>query len=89
MLSQFHRLPSTSLYMHTAKGVFITGDAIMFAKISIALAIVLAVASGAGAVEKRQPGAANARVGAPPVFVNRCVHGVWDANGARCDGADN
>jgi hypothetical protein len=67
----------------------------MFAKVSIALAIILAVASGAVAAEKRQQKPTNGHhkayaacgQGASPVFV--CVLGVWDAYGARCDGTDN
>jgi hypothetical protein len=61
----------------------------MFTKTSIALAIIVALASGAVAAEKRQHGVANAQA-ATPVFVNRCAHGVWDAYAVRCDsGGDN
>ena len=61
----------------------------MVAKISIALALVLAVASSGVAAEKRQHGATKAYA-AVPVPINRCAHGVWDAYGVRCDsGGDN
>ena len=59
----------------------------MVAKISIALVIVLAVASGAVAAEKkRQPSLARAQV-AGPVFVQHCVRGTWDPYALRCDTA--
>ena len=58
----------------------------MFTKTSIALAIILAISSGAVAAEKRQPGAANAFGSELPVV--RCVHGTWDAYGLRCDSAE-
>jgi hypothetical protein len=55
----------------------------MFSKTSIALAIIVALCSGALAAEKRQNGAARA-YGAAPVIVH-CAHGTWDAYGVRCD----
>ena len=59
----------------------------MFAKTSIALAIIVAISSGALAAEKRQNGAANAYGRSAPVFV-QCAHGVWDAYALRCDSAE-
>ena len=54
----------------------------MFAKTSIALAIVVAICSGAIAAEKRQQSGwgyyGSSQAGG-------CAHGVWDANGLRCD----
>jgi len=58
----------------------------MVMKTSMALAIILAISSGASAVEKRHNGAANPSTGSQPVV--RCVHGAWDENGKRCDGFD-
>jgi hypothetical protein len=66
---------------------FKPGDTIMFAKTSIALAIIVAICSGAVAAEKRQNGAANAYGRSAPVFV-QCAPGVWDAYGLRCDSAE-
>ena len=55
----------------------------MFAKTSIALAIVVAICSGAVAAEKRHQGGANAFAREAPIA--RCANGVWDAYGLRCD----
>ena len=54
----------------------------MFIKTSIALAIVVAICSGAVAAEKRQAGA-NAFAREAPA---RCAS--WDAYGLRCDRAE-
>jgi hypothetical protein len=62
------------------------GDTTMFSKTSIALAIIVAICSGAVAAEKRQNGAANAYGRSGPVV--QCAHGVWDAYGLRCDSAE-
>jgi len=53
----------------------------MFTKTSIALAIVVAICSGAVAAEKRHQGGANAFAREAPVA--RCAS--WDAYGLRCD----
>ena len=58
----------------------------MFTKTSIALAIIVALASGAVAAEKRQQGGANA-FGNERTIVH-CLHGTWDAYGLRCDSAN-
>jgi hypothetical protein len=58
----------------------------MFARTSIAVAIVVAICSGAVAAEKRQNSTANAYVRAAPIV--QCAHGVWDAYGVRCDSAE-
>ena len=65
---------------------FQMGDTTMFSKTSIALAIIVAISSGALAAEKRQNGAANAYGRSAPVV--QCAHGVWDAYGLRCDSAE-
>jgi hypothetical protein len=57
----------------------------MFAKTSIALAIVVAICSGAVAAEKRQ-GAANAF--GNHRTITHCSYGVWDSYGLRCDPAE-
>jgi hypothetical protein len=54
----------------------------MFSKTSIALAIIVAICSGALAAEKRQNGAARAYAPAPAVV--HCAHGTWDPYGLRC-----
>jgi hypothetical protein len=51
---------------------------------SIALAIIVAITSCAGAAERRQPGPRDA-FGSPQIIVE-CTHGVWDAYALRCDG---
>jgi len=57
----------------------------MFTKTSIALAIIVAICSGAVAAEKRQPGAwgyyGKQQLGG-------CAHGTWDPYGMRCDGVE-
>jgi hypothetical protein len=57
----------------------------MFAKTSIAVAIVVAICSGAVAAEKRNS-TANAYVRSAPIV--HCAHGVWDAYALRCDAAE-
>jgi hypothetical protein len=57
----------------------------MFTKTSIALALVVAICSGALAAEKRQQGGANA-FGSERT-ITHCLHGTWDAYGLRCDDA--
>jgi hypothetical protein len=57
----------------------------MFTKTSIALALVVAICSGAVAAEKRQGGAnafGNGRT------IVHCGYGTWDAYGLRCDPAE-
>jgi len=54
----------------------------MLTKTSIALAIVVAICSGAVAAEKRK-GGANA-FGSDRT-ITHCHYGVWDAYGLRCD----
>jgi hypothetical protein len=58
----------------------------MLTKTSIALAIIVAICSGAVAAEKRQNGAANAYGRSAPTV--QCAHGTWDAHGLRCDGVE-
>ena len=58
----------------------------MFTKTSIAVAIVVAICSGAIAAEKRQTGAANAFGNSRTIV--ECTHRVWDSYGLRCDGAE-
>jgi len=54
----------------------------MFTKTSIALAIIVAICSGAVAAEKRAAKAfGNDRT------IVHCLHGTWDAYGLRCDDA--
>jgi hypothetical protein len=83
-------LPRTSntnnMLTHTDIGCRNNRRPNMFTKTSIALAVVVALCSGAVAAEKRQNGAWNAYGKSAPVA--RCLHGVWDAYGARCDGTD-
>jgi hypothetical protein len=55
----------------------------MFTKTSIALAIIVAITSSAGAAP-RQNGATNEHRG--EVLINRCAN--WDAYGMRCDSAE-
>jgi hypothetical protein len=57
----------------------------MLTKISTALAIIVAICSGAVAGEKRQGTAENAFTSTRPIV--HCVHGVWDSYGLRCDKA--
>jgi hypothetical protein len=57
----------------------------MFTKTSIAVAVVVAICSGAVAAEKRHQPGANAY--GKSLSVNPCAHGVWDPYGARCDSA--
>ena len=58
----------------------------MFTKTSIALAILVAICSGAIAAEKRQPSAANAFGNSRTII--ECTHGAWDAYGLRCDAGE-
>ena len=57
----------------------------MLTRTSIALAIIVALASGAIAAEKRQQRAwgyyGHQQLG-------NCAHGTWDAYGLRCDAAN-
>jgi hypothetical protein len=55
----------------------------MFTKTSIALALIVAICSGASAADKRYQDGASAY--GSSVLINRCVHGTWDAYGMRCD----
>jgi hypothetical protein len=55
----------------------------VFTKTSIALALVVALASSAVAAQQRQLGPRDA-FGSPHTIVE-CTHGVWDAYGLRCD----
>jgi hypothetical protein len=57
----------------------------MFAKTSIALALIVAICSGAVAAEKRQ-GSANAF--GNHRTITHCLYSVWDAYGLRCDPAE-
>jgi len=54
----------------------------MLTKTSFALAVIVALAAGAGAVEKRQqngwPYYGGQQLGS-------CAHGTWDSYGLRCD----
>jgi hypothetical protein len=59
----------------------------MFTKTSIALAIVVAICSGAVAADKRHNGA-GAYAASPVAPIARCVHGNWDPAGLRCEGSD-
>jgi hypothetical protein len=52
----------------------------MFTKTSIALAIIVAICSSAGAAT-RQPGTTSGTV-----LINHCAN--WDAYGLRCDSAE-
>jgi hypothetical protein len=61
----------------------------MFTKTSIALAIIVAISSGAVAAPKHQNGAGAYGASPVPAPVLRCVHGTWDPNGVRCDGLDD
>jgi hypothetical protein len=83
-------LPRTSntnnILTHTDIGCRKNRRPIMFTKTSIALAIMIAICSGAVAAEKRQNGAANTYGRSAPVV--HCAHGVWDAYGLRCDSAE-
>ena len=58
----------------------------MFTKTSIALAILVAICSGAVAAEKRQSSAANAFGNSRTIV--ECTHGAWDAYGLRCDAGE-
>ena len=55
----------------------------MLTKTSIALALIVAITSGAGAADRRQPGPRDA-FGSPQIIVE-CTRGVWDAYALRCD----
>jgi hypothetical protein len=55
----------------------------MFTKTSIALAIIVAICSSAGAAT-RQPGTTSNDRGR--VLINHCAN--WDAYGLRCDSAE-
>ena len=57
----------------------------MFTKTSIALAIIVAICSGAIAAEKRQQGGWGYYGSSQP---GGCAHGNWDPNGLRCDGTE-
>ena len=65
----------------------------MYTKTSLALALVIALSSGAVAAEKkRQPpprtgwdAYAATRIEAPPT---PCLHGVWDPYAKRCDASE-
>ena len=57
----------------------------MFAKTSIALAIIVAICSGAVAAEKRQRGA---DAFGSHRTITHCLYGVWDSYGLRCDPAE-
>jgi hypothetical protein len=55
----------------------------MFSKTSIALAFIVALASGAVAAEKRGLNAfGNDRT------IVHCLHGTWDAYALRCDSGE-
>ena len=57
----------------------------MFAKTSIALAVIVVICSGAVAAEKRENGAASANGGSAPI--TDCAHGTWTVAGVRCNSA--
>jgi hypothetical protein len=54
----------------------------VFAKTSIALAVIVAICSGAIAAEKRQPGTWGYYGSSQP---GGCAHGTRDPSGLRCD----
>jgi hypothetical protein len=56
----------------------------MFTKTTIALTVIVAIASSAVAAEKRQPASAYGRA----QTIVECAHGTWDAYALRCDAAD-
>ena len=62
----------------------------MRTKLSMALAVLLVMAAGAVNAQTRQDRQDGLKNGwrAGPVLINRCIHGVWDAYGMRCDAAE-